>query len=154
MEIFDSSPSTAKNPTQTSTEMQEHRGVVGVYETLHLLLLLLHKTKVLCKVRCSVGTGIISSLSAFSESNSEKEELYSSSGNIDQETAEPLTDLVVQRETRELKYCFWKAHSCKCTTPCHKELLVQRNPPGPGQADQSVPGYLKGSNFCSPLEFP
>lgn len=57
VETFNSSPTTAEGPIQTSTEMQEHRGVVTVY---HLLLLLLCKTKVLREVSCSVALGLSS----------------------------------------------------------------------------------------------
>lgn len=58
VETSNSSPNTAKGPIQASTEMQEHGGVVTAY--LHLLLLLLYKTKVLCKVSCSVAPGLSS----------------------------------------------------------------------------------------------
>lgn len=37
--------------------MQEHGGVVTVYQALHLLLLLPYETKVLCNVGCSVALG-------------------------------------------------------------------------------------------------
>lgn len=62
VETFNSSPTTAEGPIQTSTEMQEHRGVVTAYQALHLLLLLLCKTKVLCEVSCSVALGLFISI--------------------------------------------------------------------------------------------
>lgn len=57
------------NPNQY--RIQEHRGVVTGYQTLHLLLLFLYKTKVLCEVSCFVPLGC--SLSAFSENKHEGE---------------------------------------------------------------------------------
>lgn len=149
VETFNSSPSTAKGPVQTSTQMQEHRSAATVYQALYLLLPLLYKTKVLCKVRCqALG---FASLCQHLEKTSTKEK-----GDKRRTTViiflwaqAPSCSMILHgsacyrlRDEKTLKSCVWKERSCNGTTSCpsvHKQVMAgERIPPGSGHGDQCL----------------
>lgn len=167
VETFNSSPNTGKTPIQTSTEMQEHRGVVTAYQAIHLLLLLLYKTKVLCKVSCSVALGFSSLYQHLVKTNTkEKGDNRRMTVILFLWAQAPSCSVTLygsmcyrQRDEKNLKSCIWKEHSCNGATPRPSPWQTSnswRKKPSWhwawGQAP--VPGHLKDPHFCSTQEFP